>query len=734
MNAFSNFSTAEAILNIALHLTVVLFLGWLFMQMVRKRGAPIRSCVSITALLIILFIPFLSIGLIDWGLPHFSTPLHVFSDSGAPVSFAPLEGIEAVPEEHIDPNASGTKSQRDYPLVTLFGTGPAVVSLTNLFGLIWGLGSLFLLLRLSYGAYTLRRFTREKKLVSHKEIQSLLDEAAARFGRTIRTRIYESPHIGGPAVVGLFRPKILLPQDLLKRLRDGELRSILFHELSHIRHRDHISAIIQRIATALTWWNPVSHALSSAFSRAREEVSDNHVLLENNSHDYAECLINLAERTSRLRRLPVGFAMASPHIPLTDRVNNILSKERTMETQLKKSSLVMIVLLAILLVGGLTGYRLTFAAPAPEVTPGQEAHIKHPKLIKKVDPIYPKEAKQRELVGTVAVEAVIGTDGKIAGTKVIHSAHDILDTASLAAFRQWQYEPMELEGTSVRTVVTVIFQFRLEQDGWKVYTSSMEIGTEEQIRTQQEKIEMLTAQLAEMRRQTETYLRQPETDERPPLLARGEIKPPRLIKKVKHVYPEIARQAKVEGVVILEATTDIYGRVARVKVLRSIPLLDQAAVDAVRQWVYEPKIVGGEPRAITFTVTVQFKEDKERDSAGVSGGVTGGVAGGVEGGVGAGVGGAVKDAKLIKKVDPVYPQEAKDAGIEGVVIVELKTDTYGRVKDVKVLRSIPELDQAAIDAVKQWVYEPPLIDGKPQELVITVTVSFKKDEETDVIK
>jgi len=63
----------------------------------------------------------------------------------------------------------------------------------------------------------------------------------------------------------------------------------------------------------------------------------------------------------------------------------------------------------------------------------------------------------------------------------------------------------------------------------------------------------------------------------------------------------------VEGVVIIEAQTDIYGRVQSVKVLRSIPLLDQAAIDAVRQWVYEPMVINGRPRGVIFTVTVTFK-------------------------------------------------------------------------------------------------------------------------------
>lgn len=87
----------------------------------------------------------------------------------------------------------------------------------------------------------------------------------------------------------------------------------------------------------------------------------------------------------------------------------------------------------------------------------------------------------------------------------------------------------------------------------------------------------------------------------------GDIKPPRLIKKVEPIYPEEAKKAGVEGIVILEAETDEQGNIVRTKVLRSIPLLDQAAIDAVRQWKYEPAIIEGKPTGIVFTVTVSFQ-------------------------------------------------------------------------------------------------------------------------------
>jgi len=96
-------------------------------------------------------------------------------------------------------------------------------------------------------------------------------------------------------------------------------------------------------------------------------------------------------------------------------------------------------------------------------------------------------------------------------------------------------------------------------------------------------------------------------DSESPVRAYGEIRPPKLIKEVNPIYPEIARQARVEGIVILEATTDTYGRVQTVKVLRGVPLLETAAIDAVRQWVYEPMIINGRPRGFIFVVRVTFR-------------------------------------------------------------------------------------------------------------------------------
>ncbi len=71
-------------------------------------------------------------------------------------------------------------------------------------------------------------------------------------------------------------------------------------------------------------------------------------------------------------------------------------------------------------------------------------------------------------------------------------------------------------------------------------------------------------------------------------------------------YPDIARSARVQGIVIVEAVIGPDGKVEQARVLRSQPLLDEAALAAVRGWEYTPTLLNGKPTAVIMTVTVQF--------------------------------------------------------------------------------------------------------------------------------
>jgi len=144
-----------------------------------------------------------------------------------------------------------------------------------------------------------------------------------------------------------------------------------------------------------------------------------------------------------------------------------------------------------------------------------------------------------------------------------------------------------------------------------------------------------------------------------------------------------------------------------------------------------------------FTAPVVTPDEVRPDEGidlGVEGGVPGGVEGGVPGGVVGGivggmpeappppaavrVGGQIKQPTKTKDVRPTYPAIAQSARVQGVVIIEAVIGPNGRVQDAKVLRSIPLLDQAALDAVRQWEFTPTLLNNVPVPVIMTVTVQF----------
>lgn len=88
------------------------------------------------------------------------------------------------------------------------------------------------------------------------------------------------------------------------------------------------------------------------------------------------------------------------------------------------------------------------------------------------------------------------------------------------------------------------------------------------------------------------------------------------------------------------------------------------------------------------------------------------------------IGRGMQSPRKIRDARPVYPPEALAAQIRGVVIIEATIDVTGLVTEVRIVRSVPALDQAAVDAVRQWAYEPMLIDGEPVAVIITALVTF----------
>ena len=88
------------------------------------------------------------------------------------------------------------------------------------------------------------------------------------------------------------------------------------------------------------------------------------------------------------------------------------------------------------------------------------------------------------------------------------------------------------------------------------------------------------------------------------------------------------------------------------------------------------------------------------------------------------VGGDIREPRKVRDVRPIYPPSAEAAGATGIVIMEAVLDRSGMVRDVKVLKGAPMLDEAATTAVRQWLYTPARLNGVPVDVGMFVTITF----------
>jgi TonB family protein len=159
-------------------------------------------------------------------------------------------------------------------------------------------------------------------------------------------------------------------------------------------------------------------------------------------------------------------------------------------------------------------------------------------------------------------------------------------------------------------------------------------------------------------------------------------------------------------------------------------LLDQAALDAVKEWQFTPTMLNGVAVPVIMTVTVNFT----MDGPGESGRLEPALAPPpppppppmqtVDGLAPVRVGGNVRPPTKIRDVKPIYPADAMAGNVQGVVILEATIGQDGYVRSARVLRGQPLLDQAAIEAVEQWQYAPTLLNGVAVPVIMTVTVNF----------
>jgi TonB family protein len=443
-----------------------------------------------------------------------------------------------------------------------------------------------------------------------------------------------------PVTFGLRRPVVLLPSRL-RRLPANLQRAVLCHELLHASRGDWRATLCEEIVKTIFWFHPGIWWVVGQIQLCREEIVDAlAVSITASRRFYMQALLAFAESPSATllpaplfahrRHLVVRIRQLSQEVVMS-RTRVVLSAAALLtvvaasgwtvvsalpvRTELRSSGVQQtatdVTLPAARAVVD-ASQRITAApgpatrpAPPPPPPPPQPPPPPdgktNPRVISETMPGYPREALPHGVNANVWVSVTIDASGQVSEAKATRFQLTIdrsIDDpnywaskperpfmeASEAAAMRWKFAPPD---ANTRTAVEVMFGF------------SNIPGPDKGREAMMDKVRNIPAPEKVFESAAAT------TDTKVLRVGNG-VRAPEKIIDVKPVYPETARAQNVQGVVILELRIGADGSVVDARILRSIPLLDDAALTAARQWQFRPVLLNGVPVEVIMNATINF--------------------------------------------------------------------------------------------------------------------------------
>jgi len=314
-------------------------------------------------------------------------------------------------------------------------------------------------LRAGWLALGWRRLTRcRARAVPLDVLPAAVADLPERLG--VRARFYVSDEVDAPAAFGLRRPAVLLPPAFLKMAPEVQ-RAVAAHELLHVQRRDWALAVAEEMVRAGLWFHPAVHWLLGRIRLCREQVVDREVASRlAGRRVYLEALLEVARGLVRTRPLPAALMLREGH--LKDRIELLLEEVDMSKTRITLSLAASAVVLVTAAAVATWSFPIHSGTPAGESGPatGKHASKRGPerKLVSKVNPAYPAEAKKDKIEGIVLLDVTIEKTGEVSKVSVVKGPEALREAAAVAV-RQWRYEPSDLGPT----VATITVRFMLDK-------------------------------------------------------------------------------------------------------------------------------------------------------------------------------------------------------------------------------------------------------------------------------
>ncbi|MGA3016027.1 MAG: M56 family metallopeptidase [Bryobacteraceae bacterium] len=532
-------------------------------------------------------------------------------------------------------------------------------------------GALARLFWLAVGFWKLRRYRRRSQPL----------HPAPTWGVEASLRV--SGDIPSPVTFGWRRPVVLLPKafpSLDARVQDA----ILCHEVLHVRRRDWLFTLVEELVRAAFWFHPAIWWLLGEIGLAREQEVDRLAIQITQQRDeYMDALLAIAGSRGSLDLSPAPLFLRKRH--LKQRVILILTEARMSKTRLI-SSLTASVVALIAACWLVTGTFPLMAAPqvvndAPGVTVG----LNGASLLHRLPVEYPAAALRAGIQGTLSVEVKLDAKGNVIDAHVLAGA-DELRKAALESVLQWHFAG---DSAGATRVVQITFELPKTPEAQPATGQSMTVSS-----GIGSGVGNGVGAGASVGVQGRPFVGMPIT--------------------ASSVTGGIVRSGSLSGSIPPPpGQTDAALRIQHIKV----DGLPQQARDELlsRLPVHEGDIFSNESVQRVSQAAKDFDEHLSvRFSTGSDGMSIQILAPGAQPAVQRiKVGGNVQAAMVVTKVTPVYPALAKSAGVEGIVHLAVIIAPDGTVVEIHSLSGPALLIQAAMDAVKQWVYKPTLLNGQP---------------------
>jgi TonB family protein len=323
----------------------------------------------------------------------------------------------------------------------------------------------------------------------------------------------------------------------------------------------------------------------------------------------------------------------------------------------------------------------------PTMKPNSAEKMVMPKVIKRVQPIYPFAMRQHGMRGEVTVGFVVAKDGRVQNAVVVRSTNPVFEEPALEAIRQWKFAPGSQGGKPVNTNMELAIAFSLDTPGGgnDAYTVSKNRDT---------------SKLPEGL-QYDT-----------PAKVRGVIVP---------VYPYELRRENIRGKAVVAFLVDQKGTVVRVEVAEATrPEFGLALTAALEQFSFDPALKDGQPTVSLLRFEQKFNRSQLSDDEGArmltvekkhperihS------------------AGSLDVPLKPISQRAPVFPV-AQAGRNEGNATVDFIVDEEGRVLLPRIVSaSAPDFGYSAVQAVSQWRFETPKVNGKGVAVSVRAPFSF----------